>query len=221
MKDTAQAEVGTVCVLPLVSRGRVLGVFGVVKYQDNGFTGDDCKFLAQIANQVAVAVKCAAWKLRTERQAGAEAVSRRQNPQRNEFAQIVGNLASLRKVLKRTETVAPTDSTVLIWRTEGTREELVARAIHDLSPRRSKPFVKLNCHADPTGLLEGELFGHEEGAFTGAIAQRLGRFEVADGGTIFLDEIGRCLSSWSQTSPGLQENSNDWEARGRSGQTHV
>jgi len=106
------------------------------------------------------------------------------------FAQIIGNSTSLRRVLKQVETVAPTDSTVLIYGETGTGKELIARGIHDLSARRSKPFVKLNCAAIPTGLLESELFGHEKGAFTGAIAQRIGRFEVADGGTIFLDEIG-------------------------------
>jgi len=106
------------------------------------------------------------------------------------FAQIIGNSASLRRVLKGVGTVAPTDSTVLIYGETGTGKELIARAIHDLSPRSSKPFVKLNCAAIPTGLLESELFGHEKGAFTGAIAQRIGRFEVANGGTIFLDEIG-------------------------------
>src|SRR5260370_9163290 len=105
------------------------------------------------------------------------------------FAQIIGNSASVRKVLKGVGTVAPTDSTVLIYGETGTGKELIARAIHDLSPRGAKPFVKLNCAAIPTGLLESELFGHEKGAFTGAIAQRIGRFEVADGGTIFLDEI--------------------------------
>jgi len=106
------------------------------------------------------------------------------------LAQIIGNSGSLHRVLKNVETVAPTDSTVLIHGETGTGKELIARAIHDLSPRKSKPFVKLNCAAIPTGLLESELFGHEKGAFTGAIAQRIGRFEVANGGTIFLDEIG-------------------------------
>ncbi len=194
MKDTAQAEVGTVCILPLVSRGRVLGVFGVVKYQDNAFTGDDIKFLAQIANQVAVAVEnaLAFGEIRELKDKLAQEKLYLEDEIRSEmnFAQIVGNSASLRRVLKRVETVAPTDSTVLIYGETGTGKELVARAIHDLSPRRSKPFVKLNCAAIPTGLLESELFGHEKGAFTGAIAQRIGRFEVANGGTIFLDEIG-------------------------------
>src|SRR5438270_3648586 len=106
------------------------------------------------------------------------------------FAEIVGKSSALRKVLKRVETVAPTDSTVLIYGETGAGKELIARAIHDLSPRKSKAFVKLNCAAIPTGLLESELFGHEKGAFTGAIAQRIGRFEVANGGTIFLDEVG-------------------------------
>jgi len=194
MKDTVQVEVGTVCVLPLVSRGRVLGVFGVVKYQDNAFTGDDVKFLAQIANQVAVAVEnaLAFGEIRELKDKLAQEKLYLEDEIRSEmnFAQMVGSSASLRKVLKRVETVAPTDSTVLIYGETGTGKELIARAIHDLSPRRSKPFVKLNCAAIPTGLLESELFGHEKGAFTGAIAQRIGRFEVANGGTIFLDEIG-------------------------------
>jgi formate hydrogenlyase transcriptional activator len=106
------------------------------------------------------------------------------------FSEIIGSSPALRKVLKLAQTVAPTDSTVLIYGETGTGKELIARAIHDLSPRHAKPFVKLNCAAIPTGLLESELFGHEKGAFTGAIAQRIGRFEVADSGTIFLDEIG-------------------------------
>src|SRR6266436_5200033 len=194
MKDTSKAEVGTVCVLPLVSRGRVLGIFGVVKYQDNAFTADDMEFLSQIGNQVAIAVEnaCAFGEIRELKEKLAQEKLYLEDEIRSEmnFAQIVGKSAQLRRVLKQVETVAPTDSTVLIYGDTGTGKELIARAIHDLSPRRSKPFVKLNCAAIPTGLLESELFGHEKGAFTGAIAQRIGRFEVADGGTIFLDEIG-------------------------------
>jgi DNA-binding NtrC family response regulator len=106
------------------------------------------------------------------------------------FSEIVGRSAPLRRVLKEVETVAPTDSTVLIYGETGTGKELIARAIHNLSPRSSNAFVKLNCAAIPTGLIESELFGHEKGAFTGAIAQRIGRFELANHGTIFLDEIG-------------------------------
>jgi DNA-binding NtrC family response regulator len=106
------------------------------------------------------------------------------------FSEIVGQSAALGRVLKAVETVAPTDSTVLIYGETGTGKELIARAIHNISLRRSNPFVKLNCAAIPTGLLESELFGHEKGAFTGAIAQRIGRFELANRGTIFLDEIG-------------------------------
>src|ERR1700676_272260 len=193
IKDTAQAEVGTVCILPLVSRGRVLGTFGVVKYQDNAFTGD-MEFLTQIANQVAIAVEnaLAFGQIRELKDQLSKEKLYLEDEIRTEmnFAQIVGNSASLRRVLKHVETVAPTDSTVLIYGETGTGKELIARGIHDLSPRRAKPFVKLNCAAIPTGLLESELFGHEKGAFTGAIAQRIGRFEVANGGTIFLDEIG-------------------------------
>jgi formate hydrogenlyase transcriptional activator len=106
------------------------------------------------------------------------------------FAEIVGNSPALRRVLKQVEIVAPTDSGVLIYGETGSGKELIARAIHDLSARRAGTFVKLNCAAIPTGLLESELFGHERGAFTGAVAQRIGRFELANRGTIFLDEIG-------------------------------
>src|SRR6202140_255400 len=193
MKDSGQPEIGTVCILPLVSRGRVLGTFGAVKYQDNAF-GGDIEFLSQIGNQVAIAVEnaLAFGEIRDLRDQLAKEKLYLEDEIRSEmnFAQIIGNSSSLRKVLKRGEVVAPTDSTVLIYGETGTGKELIARGIHDLSPRRSKPFVKLNCAAIPTGLLESELFGHEKGAFTGAIAQRIGCFEVANGGTIFLDEIG-------------------------------
>jgi formate hydrogenlyase transcriptional activator len=194
MKDTAQAEVGTVCILPLVSRGRVLGTFGVVKYREAAFNGDDIEFLSQIGNQVAIAAEnaLAFGQIRELKDQLSKEKLYLEDEIRTEmnFAQIIGNSASLRRALKHVETVAPTDSTVLIYGETGTGKELIARGIHDLSPRRAKPFVKLNCAAIPTGLLESELFGHEKGAFTGAIAQRIGRFEVADGGTIFLDEVG-------------------------------
>jgi PAS domain S-box-containing protein len=115
---------------------------------------------------------------------------RREIDETSMFEEIVGKSAALQKVLKQVETVAPTESTVLILGETGTGKELIARAIHNLGPRRENAFVKLNCAAIPTGLLESELFGHEKGAFTGAIAQRIGRFELADRGTVFLDEIG-------------------------------
>jgi formate hydrogenlyase transcriptional activator len=194
MKDTSQADAGTVCILPLISRGRVLGIFGVVKYQNDAFTGNDIEFLTQIANQVAIAVEnaLAFGEIRDLKDQLSKEKLYLEDEIRSEmnFAQIIGKSAALHRVLKPVETVAPTDSTVLIYGETGTGKELIARAIHDLSPRRSKAFVKLNCAAIPTGLLESELFGHEKGAFTGAIAQRIGRFEVANGGTIFLDEIG-------------------------------
>src|ERR1700747_1531123 len=113
-----------------------------------------------------------------------------QNRLECEFEQIIGHSPALKSVLAEVKRVAPTDSTVLVLGETGTGKELIAHATHNLSPRCRRPFIKLNCAAIPTGLLESELFGHEKGAFTGAIAQRIGRFEVANGGTIFLDEIG-------------------------------
>src|SRR5712672_3316615 len=182
------------CFLPLISRNRAIGTLVLARLRDDAFSQADVAFLSQVANQVALAVENAlAYR---EIQELKEQLSKEKLYLEDEirtemnFAQIIGNSATLRKALKRVETVAPTDSTVLIYGETGTGKELIARGIHDLSPRSSKPFVKLNCAAIPTGLLESELFGHEKGAFTGAIAQRIGRFEVADGGTIFLDEIG-------------------------------
>jgi formate hydrogenlyase transcriptional activator len=182
------------CLLPLAARERVLGVLGVSRRTTTPFSNDEVNVLTQVANQIALTVENALAyseirelkdQLSKEKLYLEDEIRAEMN-----FAQIIGSSASLRRVLKRVETVAPTDSTVLIHGETGTGKELVARAIHDLSPRRSKPFVKLNCAAIPTGLLESELFGHEKGAFTGAITQRIGRFEVANGGTIFLDEVG-------------------------------
>jgi formate hydrogenlyase transcriptional activator len=182
------------CFLPLMSRNRAIGTLVFARLRDDAFSQADIGFLGQVANQIALAVEnaLAYREIRELKEQLSKEKLYLEDEIRAEmnFAQIIGNSASLRRVLKRVETVAPTDSTVLIYGETGTGKELIARAIHDLSPRRAKAFVKLNCAAIPTGLLESELFGHEKGAFTGAIAQRIGRFEVANGGTIFLDEIG-------------------------------
>jgi len=184
----------SVCCLPLSSRNRAIGVLVLGRLRDDAFREGDIIFLSQVANQIALAVEnaLAYREIRELKDQLSKEKLYLEDEIRTEmnFAQIIGNSASLRRVLKHVETVAPTDSTVLIYGETGTGKELIARGVHDLGPRRSKPFVKLNCAAIPTGLLESELFGHEKGAFTGAIAQRIGRFEVADGGTIFLDEIG-------------------------------
>src|SRR5436190_19206937 len=116
--------------------------------------------------------------------------SRNQDRDERRFEQVIGNSPALEEVLEQVERVAPTDSTVLIQGETGTGKELIAHAIHNISSRCGRPFIKLNCAAIPFDLLESELFGHERGAFTGAIAQKIGRFELADKGTLFLDEVG-------------------------------
>jgi formate hydrogenlyase transcriptional activator len=180
--------------LPLISRERVLGVLSLVSSEANAFAERDAAFLAQVANQIALAVEnaMAYGEIASLKDKLAQEVIYLQDEIRTElkFEEIVGNSAALRRVLAEVETVAPTDSTVLIYGETGTGKELIARAIHNLSSRESNAFVKLNCAAIPTGLLESEMFGHEKGAFTGAIAQRVGRFELANRGTVFLDEIG-------------------------------
>ena len=197
-RDVYQMAVGegirSHCVIPLVNRGRALGTLTIARTTEGSYTPDDVEFLSQASGQIAIAVEnaLAYREIRELKEQLAKEKLYLEDEIRSEmnFEQIIGKSASLRKVLKRVEVVAPTDSTVLIYGETGTGKELIARAIHDLSPRRANAFVKLNCAAIPTGLLESELFGHEKGAFTGAIAQRIGRFEVANGGTIFLDEIG-------------------------------
>ena len=191
----AAAEgINSLCLLPLISRNRPLGVLGLGRREDIAFSQDEVKFLTQVASQVAVAVEnaCAYRQIADLKDKLAQEKLYLEDEIRTElnFEQILGESVALRQALEQVEKVAPTDSTVLIYGETGTGKELIARAIHEGSARHSSAFVKLNCAAIPTGLLESELFGHEKGAFTGAIAQRIGRFELANGGTIFLDEVG-------------------------------
>ncbi len=184
----------SLCRLPLTSHGRVLGVLTLGTSRENAFGADDMEFLAQVANQVAMAVEnaLAYGQIEELKDKLAQEKVYLEDEIRSElnFEEIIGTSEGLRRVLREVETVAPTDSTVLIYGETGTGKELIARAVHNLSSRKANAFVKLNCAAIPTGLLESELFGHERGAFTGAMAQRVGRFELAHQGTVFLDEIG-------------------------------
>jgi formate hydrogenlyase transcriptional activator len=185
--------VETLCMLPLTRCNSTLGVLCLVRLEKNAFTHPDIEFLTQIAGLVAIAIDNAfAYRRITELSDQLKQENLYLEDEiRSElnFEEIIGNSTALRQVLRQVEAVAPTSSTVLIQGETGSGKELVARAVHKLSHRRERPFVKLNCAAIPTGLLESELFGHEKGAFTGAIAQRIGRFELASLGTIFLDEI--------------------------------
>ena len=177
---------------PLIVRERVLGVLGFGTSRENALSEDDLSFFSQVANQIALAVEnsLAYGQVSELKDKLARENVYLESEIRSElyFEEIVGNSEPIRRVLQEIETVAPADSTVLIYGETGTGKELIARALHNLSSRKSNAFVKLNCAAIPTGLLESE-FGHEKGAFTGAITQRVGRFELANRGTIFLDEI--------------------------------
>ena len=190
----AAAGFKNVCVLPLMGRNQVLGVLAVGRREDTAYTPDELDFLMQVSSQAAMAVENALVhgelrKLKDD--FGKERVCL-EDEIRSElhFEEIVGRSTALQRVLRQVEVVAPTDSGVLVQGETGTGKELIARAIHNLSSRRDRPFIKLNCAAIPSGLLESELFGHEKGAFTGAIMRKSGRFEVADKGTLFLDEVG-------------------------------
>ncbi len=192
-KRFTAAGVKCCLIVPLVSHDRALGVLSVASLRENAFTDGDAELLKEIAKQVSIAVEnaCAFRKIESlknkleeeklylEEELGAE----------YNFEEIIGGSAVLKRVLQDVETVAGADSNVLIYGETGTGKELIARAIHNLSLRRQRTLVKVNCAAIPTGLLESEMFGHERGAFTGAIERRIGRFELAHQGTIFLDEV--------------------------------
>jgi formate hydrogenlyase transcriptional activator len=193
-RQNVKDRINSLCDLPLTTARQRLGALAFGSKHIAAYDAADVDFLQLVANQVAVAVENALAfdeiqtlknKLQQEKVYLEEEVRTE-----HDFGEIVGQSAALRQVLKEVETVAPTDSTVLIFGETGTGKELIARALHDLSPRRERTFVKLNCAAIPTGLLESELFGHEKGAFTGAITQKVGRFELAHQGTLFLDEVG-------------------------------
>ncbi|TMA48435.1 MAG: GAF domain-containing protein [Deltaproteobacteria bacterium] len=184
----------SMCSVPLTVHDRRLGTLSIGRLGGEPFIACDAKLLASVANQIAFSVENALAfqeiaelkdKLAAEKVYLEDEIRTEYN-----FEEIIGESSALKRVLHQVETVAPTDSAVLLRGETGTGKELIARAIHDLSQRRERTFVKLNCAAIPTGLLESELFGHERGAFTGAIAQRIGRFELADRGTLFLDEVG-------------------------------
>src|SRR5207237_2547756 len=186
--------VQVICSVPLVHRDRTFGTLNLARRRLDTFTPADVELLQPVGAQVDIAVKNALAfkeidalkdKLAVEKLYLEEEIRSEFN-----FEEIIGESPALRKALGQVELAAPANTTVLLRGETGTGKELFARAIHNLSPRRDRTFVKVNCAAIPAGLLESELFGHEKGAFTGAINQKIGRFELADKGTLFLDEVG-------------------------------
>ena len=187
-------SITSMAIVPLVTAAGPVGVITMGSRQPNTFGQEDLDLLSQISTQIALAVENAVayGRVTDARDRLEEERLYLESEIRSEynFEDIVGKSAALRKVLDQVAIVAPTPSTVLLHGETGTGKELFARAIHNLSPRRQRTFVRLNCAAIPSGLVESELFGHEKGAFTGALMQKKGRFELADHGTLFLDEIG-------------------------------
>ena len=207
----AAEGIQSMCVVPLALQGKCIGLLSVVSQQWDRYSDEDAGFLQEVANQVALAVQnmqsyqeIDSLKTRLEKE---NVYLREELTAEHNFEEIVGNSPALLKVLNAAEQVAPTDSTVLIYGETGTGKELVARAIHSRSSRNGRALVSVNCSAISAGLVESELFGHMKGAFTGALERRIGRFELANGGTIFLDEIGElCLETQVKLLRVLQEH---------------
>jgi formate hydrogenlyase transcriptional activator len=194
VKKAYEVGIRAGCTVPLIAHGHVLGSLAVVSTKEAAYDEADMELLDQCGNQIAIAVENALnfrdLEALKEKLAQEKLYLEDEIRSNSGFEEIIGESPALRQVLQMVETVAPSDSTVLLLGDTGTGKELIARAIHEHSKRKGRTFVKLNCAAIPTGLLESELFGHEKGAFTGAIAQRIGRLELADQGTLFLDEVG-------------------------------
>jgi formate hydrogenlyase transcriptional activator len=184
----------SLCVVPLLYQGRSIGTFSVVSRKEQQYSDADAQFLQEVAAQLALAIanmkayeEIGSLKARLEKE---NIYLQEEIRTEHNFEEIIGNSPALLAALRKVEQVAPTDSTVLIAGETGTGKELIARAIHNRSGRKDRALVRVNCSAISAGLVESELFGHLKGAFTGAVERRVGRFELADGGTIFLDEIG-------------------------------
>ena len=186
--------VQVLCCVPLTTQGRTFGTINFASRNPQTFSKPDVELLRQVASQVAIALENALAFKEIDALKDKLAVEKLylEEEIRTEFSfdEIIGESPSLRRALAQVELAAPASTTVLILGETGTGKEIIARAIHNLSPRRERTFVKVNCAAIPAGLLESELFGHERGAFTGALTQKIGRFEFADRGTLFLDEVG-------------------------------
>jgi formate hydrogenlyase transcriptional activator len=197
-RDTAPspltAGARALCCVPLVTARGVLGTLNLTREDADSFDPDDVALIASAVAQIAIAVENAlAFTSMADREArliGEKAYLEDEIRLHGEFGEIVGSSAATRAMLKAVKTVAPTEASVLLLGETGTGKELVARAIHALSERHQRTFVRVSAAAIPAGLIESELFGHEKGAFTGAVASRPGRLELADGGTLFLDEVG-------------------------------
>jgi formate hydrogenlyase transcriptional activator len=194
IRSLRTSGVQTMCCVPLITHGQAFGTLNVASRRNDAFSPQDVELLQQVAAQIAIAVENAlAFKeIEALKNKLAEEKLYLEEEIRSEFnfEEIIGESPALKRALAQVELAAPAGTTVLLLGETGTGKELFARAIHNLSPRRDRTFVKVNCAAIPSGLLESELFGHERGAFTGAINQKIGRFELADRGTLFLDEVG-------------------------------